>query len=147
MGERNYFIVGSRYCNLQSRFGFHFCTIEGFAGDDPNMNYALFQFKGGGASMDRRHMRSRLVAEILEKRGFIAEIREDALFARLEGVGRRAVEQAMAVLGYLLMHTRQIDMSMADPGTVVRYRDKFEADIETLLEELPGELREAGCAQ
>ena len=147
MGERNYFIVGSRYCNLQSRFGFHFCTIEGFAGDDPNMNYALFQFKGGGASMDRRHMRSRLVAEILEKRGFIAEIREDALFARLEGVGCRAVEQAMAVLGYLLMHTRQIDMSMADPATVIRYRDKFEADIETLLEGLPGELREAGCAQ
>jgi pyruvate,water dikinase len=96
--------------------------------------------------MDRRHLRSRLVAEILEKRGFIAEIREDALFARLEGVSRQAVEQAMAVLGYLLMHTRQIDMSMADPGMVVRYRDMFEADIEALLEDLPGELREAGCA-
>ena len=146
MGERNYFIVGGGYCNLQSRFGFHFCTIEGFAGDDPNVNYALFQFKGGGASMDRRHLRSRLVAEILEKRGFIAEIRDDALFARLEGVSRKGVEQAMAVLGYLLMHTRQIDMSMADPGMVVRYRDRFEADIESLLEGLPGELREAGCA-
>ncbi|OIQ52345.1 Phosphoenolpyruvate synthase [Pseudodesulfovibrio hydrargyri] len=146
MGERNYFIVGGRYCNLQSRFGFHFCTIEGFAGDDPNVNYALFQFKGGGASMDRRHLRSRLVAEILEKRGFIAEIREDALFARLEGVSRQAVEQAMAVLGYLLMHTRQIDMSMADPGMTVRYRERFEADIERLLEGLPNELREAGCA-
>jgi len=145
MGERNYFIVGSRYCNLQSRFGFHFCTIEGFAGDDPNENYALFQFKGGGASMDRRHLRSRLVAEILEKRGFIAEIRDDALFARLEGVGREAVEQAMVVLGYLLMHTRQIDMSMADPGAAVRYRDRFEADIGKLLEGLPGELRKAGC--
>jgi pyruvate,water dikinase len=146
MGERNYFIVGGSYCNLQSRFGFHFCTVEGFAGDDPNVNYALFQFKGGGASMDRRHLRSRLVAEILEKRGFIAEIREDALFARLEGVSRQAVEQAMAVLGYLLMHTRQIDMSMADPGMVVHYREHFEADIEALLEDLPGELREAGCA-
>ncbi|AMK10944.1 PEP/pyruvate-binding domain-containing protein [Pseudodesulfovibrio indicus] len=146
MGERNYFIVGRNYCNLQSRFGFHFCTIEGFAGDDPNSNYALFQFKGGGASLDRRHARSKLVAEILERRGFIAEIREDALFARLEGVTRRAVEQTMAILGYLLMHTRQIDMSMADPGTVIRYRDKFEADIETLLDGLDAELREGGCA-
>ncbi|WP_207261342.1 PEP/pyruvate-binding domain-containing protein [Desulfovibrio sp. Huiquan2017] len=145
MGERNYFIVGGHYCNLQSRFGFHFCTIEGFAGDDPNVNYALFQFKGGGASMDRRQMRSRLVAEVLEKRGFIVEIRDDALFARLEGVSRQAVEQAMAMLGYLLMHTRQIDMSMAAPAMVVHYRDKFEADIEELLEGLPGELREAGC--
>ncbi|WP_272699513.1 PEP/pyruvate-binding domain-containing protein [Desulfovibrio sp. Fe33] len=146
MGERNYFIVGSRYCNLQSRFGFHFCTIEGFAGDDPNSNYALFQFKGGGASLDRRNLRARLVAEVLEKRGFIAEIRDDALFARLEGVSREAVEQAMAVLGYLLMHTRQIDMSMADPAMVIRYRDKFEAEIEELLEGLAAELKEAGCA-
>jgi pyruvate,water dikinase len=37
-------------------------------------------------------------------------------------------------------------MSMADPGMVVHYRDLFEADIEGLLEGLPNELREAGCA-
>ncbi|MCJ2165579.1 PEP/pyruvate-binding domain-containing protein [Pseudodesulfovibrio sp. S3] len=139
MGERNYFIVGRNYCNLQSRFGFHFCTIEGFAGDDSNANYALFQFKGGGADMGRRHSRAQLVEEVLERHGFIVEIKEDALFARLEGVSREAVEEAMAILGYLLMHTRQIDMSMADSQACARYRNKFENDIGTVLSTLPTE--------
>jgi pyruvate,water dikinase len=133
MGERNYFIVGRNYCNLQSRFGFHYCTIEGFAGDDPNENYALFQFKGGGADMVRRNTRAWLVADILERHGFIVEVKDDALFSRLEGVSRQAVEQAMTMLGYLLIHTRQIDMNMADPEAVHRYRMKFETDIEDIM--------------
>jgi len=146
MGERSYFIVGRNYCNLQSRFGFHFCTIEGFAGDDPGENYALFQFQGGGADMLRRNARAGLVADILEQRGFIVEVRDDALFARLEGVSRQAVERAMAMLGYLLMHTRQIDMVMADPEAILRYRNKFEADMETLLSEMDEEPDTARCA-
>lgn len=136
MGERNYFIVGRHYCNLQSRFGFHFCTVEGFAGDDPGGNYALFQFKGGGADMARRRARSRLVADVLESRGFIVETRDDALFARLEGVSHQAVEQAMATLGHLLVHTRQIDMVMADPEAIRRYRKKFDADIRAILRDM-----------
>jgi pyruvate,water dikinase len=146
MGERSYFIVGRNYCNLQSRFGFHFCTIEGFAGDDPNENYALFQFQGGGADMLRRNARARLVADILELHGFIVEVRDDALFARLEGVSRQAAEQAMAMLGYLLMHTRQIDMVMADPEAILRYRKRFETDIETLMAEMGHEPDTARCA-
>ena len=145
MGERNYFIVGRDYCNLQSRFGFHFCTIEGFAGDDPNENYALFQFQGGGADMVRRHSRTRLVADILEQHGFIVEVRDDSLFARLEGVSREAVEQAMMIMGYLLVHTRQIDMAMADPKKVLGYREKFDTDIEAILSNRVEEIHEERC--
>ncbi|WP_419786846.1 PEP/pyruvate-binding domain-containing protein [Pseudodesulfovibrio sp.] len=137
MGRRNYFIVGRNYCNLQSRFGFHFCTVEGFAGSDPTANYALFQYRGGGADISRRSVRIGLVAEVLDRHGFIVEAREDALHARIEGVARRAVEQSMAVMGYLLMHTRQIDMAMADRAVGDRYRAKFAKDIETVLENLP----------
>ena len=139
MGERNYFIVGRNYCNLQSRFGFHFCTIEGFAGDDPGENYALFQFQGGGADLARRNIRTRLVADVLERRGFIVEVRADSLFARLERVSRLAIEQAMAILGYLLMHTRQIDMVMADPDAERRYREKFDTDIAAILADITAE--------
>jgi len=141
MGRRNYFIVGRNYCNLQSRFGFHFCTVEGFAGDDPTANYALFQYRGGGADIGRRRVRIKLVAEVLERHGFIVEARDDSLHARIEGVGREAVERGMAVMGYLLVHTRQIDMAMADPAAGERYRAKFDHDIETVLDSLPGTAR------
>ncbi|WP_158947525.1 PEP/pyruvate-binding domain-containing protein [Pseudodesulfovibrio cashew] len=137
MGDRNYFIVGAHYCNLQSRFGFHFCTVEGFAGDDPGGNYALFQFKGGGADMARRHARARLVAGVMEKRGFLAEVHDDALYARLEGASRQGTEQALAMIGYLLMHTRQTDMAMGGSEAAARYAEQYERDIEAVLASLP----------
>ncbi|MBI9078913.1 MAG: hypothetical protein JEY79_04135 [Pseudodesulfovibrio sp.] len=133
MAERNYFIVSRNYCNLQSRFGFHFCTVEGFAGDEPDRNYAFFQFKGGAADKSRRMIRARLIADVLERQGFIAEVRDDALFARIEGVSKEAVERALAVTGYLLVHTRQIDMVMFDNKACQKYRDKFDTDIMVIL--------------
>jgi pyruvate,water dikinase len=147
MGRRNYFIVGSHYCNLQSRFGFHFCTVEGFAGDDPGENYALFQYRGGGADLGRRGIRLRLVAGLLEAHGFIVEVRGDSLYARIEGVAREGVEQGMAVIGYLLMHTRQIDMVMADAGAEARYRETLSSGIETVLAGLPGQGQAKGGEQ
>ncbi len=133
MGDRNYFIVSRNYCNLQSRFGFHFCTVEGYAGDDPDENYAFFQFTGGGADKSRRMIRSWLIAGILEKQGFIVDVKEDSLFARIEGVAEDIVEQALAVAGYLLVHTRQIDMVMSDPEAYRNYQVKFERDIKDVL--------------
>ena len=147
MGRRNYFIVGRHYCNLQSRFGFHFCTVEGFAGDDPGENYALFQYRGGGADLNRRGIRLRLVAGLLEGRGFLVEVREDSLYARIEGVAREGVEQGMAVIGYLLMHTRQIDMVMADAGAEARYRETLSSGIETVLAGLHGFDHDKGAGQ
>ncbi len=147
MGRRNYFIVGRHYCNLQSRFGFHFCTVEGFAGDDPGENYALFQYKGGGADIGRRQTRIRLVAGLLEEHGFIVEVRGDSLYARMEGVACEVAEQALAIMGYLLVHTRQIDMVMADGASEERYREKFSKDINVILSELSEASTTRRCEQ
>jgi pyruvate,water dikinase len=35
-------------------------------------------------------------------------------------------------VGYLLMHTRQLDMVMGEPRSVERYRAKLSADIDGL---------------
>jgi len=39
----------------------------------------------------------------------------------------------LKVLGYLIIHTRQIDMVMADPQQCQRYRQKFIQEIEEML--------------
>ncbi len=144
LGDRNYFIVSRNYCNLQSRFGFHFCTVEGYAGDDPDENYAFFQFTGGGADKSRRMIRSWLIAGILEKQGFIVDVKEDSLFARIEGVAAEVVEQALAVAGYLLVHTRQIDMVMSDSNAYRNYQVKFEQGIEAVLSSYSSQNSEHG---
>ena len=130
---KNYFMISKEFCNLQSRFGFHFCTVEAQAGDDPQENYVSFQFKGGAADLSRRVRRARLVAELLEERDFRVEVREDALFARLEGFDKTATLDRVAVLGYVVIHTRQLDMAMANDGLIAQLRDKMDKDLARLL--------------
>jgi pyruvate,water dikinase len=122
-------MISTDFCNLQSRFGLHFCTVAAQAGDDPQENYVSFQFKGGAADLMRRVRRARLVAELLEERGFRVEVREDALFARLEGLDRKDTLDRVAVLGYVVIHTRQLDMAMGNEAVIGPLREKMEKDI------------------
>lgn len=129
---RNYFMISQEFCNLQSRFGFHFCTVEALIGDTNAENYIAFQFKGGAADLPRRHLRARMVADLLEERGFRCEVKQDALFARLEGLERGKMQKELEVVGYLVMHTRQLDMLMADIATMSEKKLAMQNRIQTL---------------
>ena len=135
--ERNYFMVSRNYMCLSSRFGFHFCTVEALVGDRPQENYVSFQFKGGAAEYSRRRRRAEFVAEILELRGFTVEVSEDASFARLSGGAEPEMLTGLKVIGYMLMHTRQLDMIMHNDPLVERYKQKILADLVTVVG-LPG---------
>jgi pyruvate,water dikinase len=132
--QRNYFMVSSSFLNLQSRFGFHFSTVETLAGERDDENYIVFSFKGGAADMERRALRARFIAELLGDRGFGLTVIEDTVTARASALPQDAILQMVRIVGYLLMHTRQLDMIMGDAGTREHYRAKLEADIESLAE-------------
>ncbi|ACS80256.1 PEP/pyruvate-binding domain-containing protein [Maridesulfovibrio salexigens] len=123
--QKNYFMISENYCCLQSRFGFHFCSVESLVGERTVENYASFQFKGGAANPERRILRARFIGEILEELDFRVRIREDNLNARLEGLDRQDMEYHLKVLGYLITHTRQLDMIMTSPKQVETYRQRF----------------------
>jgi pyruvate,water dikinase len=130
--QRNYFMISRNFMNLQSRFGFHFAAVEALVSERELENYLSFSFKGGAADMGRRSTRVRLVAEILDEHGFSVTIVEDTVTARLAGLPEAAMEQRLRVVGYLLMHTRQLDMAMADPAAVRYYGDKIRRDLAAL---------------
>lgn len=123
--QKNYFMISENYCCLQSRFGFHFCSVESLVGERTSENYASFQFKGGAANPERRILRARFIGSILEEMDFRVRIREDNLTARLEGFNREEMEFHLKILGYLITHTRQLDMIMTSPSSVEKYRQKF----------------------
>jgi pyruvate,water dikinase len=68
------------------------------------------------------------VGDILDEFDFRVRIREDNLNARLEGLDRPRMEHRLKILGYLITHTRQLDMIMTDAAEVQRRRNKFFED-------------------
>jgi pyruvate,water dikinase len=130
--QGNYFLVSRQFMNLQARFGAHFCVVEALAGERAPENYVSFSFKGGAADESRKEARARFVGDLLEGHGFVVEQRGDLLGARADGLPRAEALQRVQVVGYLLMHTRQLDMVMANPSVVASYREKMRADLETL---------------
>ena len=127
--DRNYFIISEHFLNLQSRFGFHFTNVEALAGPRLEENYLSFSFKGGAADLERKAARARFIGDLLAELSFDTEVIEDVVTARRTSLDHQDVEQSLRVVGYLLMHTRQLDMIMADRAAVAHYGAKIRADL------------------
>jgi pyruvate,water dikinase len=133
--DQNYFMISRNFCNLSSRLGYHFSTMEALVGDRKEENYAKFQFKGGAADRDRKARRAHFIGQLLEGRGFKTEVVEDNLEARTEGHDPEFMKKCIEILGYLCLHTRQIDMIMSNETKVKYYRSKFDKEIDYLVKE------------
>ena len=131
--ERNYFMVSRDYCSLSSRLGFHFSTVEALVTDSPSENYISFQFKGGATDHERKRKRIFFIKEILEEYHYRVEVKEDNLIARLEDCGKDLMIKNLRIVGYLTIHTKQLDMIMSNNALVRQYRAKIRKDIEDLF--------------
>jgi pyruvate, water dikinase len=133
MSAKNYAIISENFCHLSTRLGFHFSTVEAYLGDQAAENYVWFYFKGGAADRIRKEQRGRLIQLILERFHFWVQTKGDLLSARLERQGKEIVTERLKVLGYLILHTRQLDMILSDPGKVDRQMENMLKEIGTFV--------------
>ncbi len=131
--NQNYFMISKYFCNLTSRFGFHFSTVEALVGPQAHENFMRFAFKGGAADHQRRLARARLIRDIMERYDFKVDIKGDSLFARLEGEEMDYMLTRLRILGYLSVHTRQLDMVMLNEDQAGYYHHKIITDIDTAV--------------
>ncbi|KJR43678.1 pyruvate, water dikinase [Candidatus Magnetoovum chiemensis] len=123
--NNNYFLLSRHFCSLTSRLGYHLASVEAIVGERAGENYAKFFFKGGAADYTRRAARTLFLSEILEEFGFRTEIIEDSLSARVDKEDALYMTKQLKLIGYVLMHSRQLDMIMTDKRSVKQYRERF----------------------
>ena len=131
--EKNYFLLSKNYCNLSLRLGYHYAMIEAMLGERPVDRYITFRFQGGAAGEVQRLRRIDLLADILEHFDYRIDRVGDALTARVERESEHFVADRLKVLGFLTIHTRQLDVAMAEPGAQRFFCDKFIQEIEEML--------------
>ncbi|UCD17155.1 MAG: hypothetical protein JSV44_11995, partial [Candidatus Zixiibacteriota bacterium] len=106
-------VLGETYMMLSLRMGYHFSTVEAMCTEQPSKNYIRMQYREGGASLDRRIRRIRLISDILQTMGFENCSRGDFLDAMLSYQDCDTVERNLILLGRLTILTKQLDMALS----------------------------------
>lgn len=124
-GERSFALIFGNYMNFSIRLGYHFSMVEAYAGENMNDNYIRFFFKGGGAAVDRRLRRVRLIKEILQKMDFRVKVTGDMMDAMLTKYKQATIEEKLEVMGKLTAYTKQLDMVMYNDAVTDMFIEDF----------------------
>jgi pyruvate,water dikinase len=123
--EDSYAILSREYMITSLRMGYHFSTIEAMCSDEPNKNFIGLQYKEGGAALDRRLRRLRLITRILEAMGFENLSKGDFLDSRVAYLNSQEALQKLRLIGRLTMMTKQLDMALSNDSITDWYVADF----------------------
>ena len=135
-GEASFALLSREYMVLSLHLGYHFTTFEAMCSPDPSRNYVRMQFKGGGASLDRRTRRIRLVMDLLSRLGFEHSSKGDFLDSTLAYAETPALVEKLRLLGRITMLTKQLDMALSNDAVARWYAEDFAKKLG-----LPGETK------
>ncbi len=119
--ENSFAILSRNYMLLSLRMGFHFSTIEAMCSEEISKNYIRMHFKDGGASLDRRIRRIRLITEVLSRVGFECHSRADFLDTVVSYLDCDMIASLLYQLGRVTILTKQLDMALSSDEVTLWY--------------------------
>lgn len=119
--ETSFAILSREYMIISLRMGYHFTTVEAMCTEETRKNYVRMQYKEGGASLDRRARRIKLIMDILGKLGFEHHSKGDFLDSRVAYRSADALYERLFLLGRLTMLTKQLDMALSNDSVAEWY--------------------------
>lgn len=121
----SYAVVARDYMNVNFRFGYHFVILDTRCTAEPDNNYILFRFSGGGGSPEGRLLRADFIKKILTRCGFIVEVKSDLIDARLEHVRFAEMQKTLQLTGRLLGATKIMDMYIKENQDIDILAEEF----------------------
>ncbi len=107
-------VLSPDYMNLNLRFGYHFVIVDSLCSEQPEDNYILFRFSGGGADFDKRMLRADFLIQVLHRIGFEVSRKSDLIDAELRGEPDDGIVLKLDLVGRLLGASRLMDMYLKD---------------------------------
>jgi len=83
------------------------------------------QFSYGGATLERRQRRIRLITDILGKMDFECQHKSDFMNATVSYKDEAGIKRRLHNLGRLTMMTKQLDMALSSDGVTDWYTKDF----------------------
>lgn len=123
--ERSFAILGKEYMLLGLHMGYHFSTVEAMCTDDISKNYIRIQYKDGGATIDRRIRRIKVLAEILSAIGFSNFTEGDFLDSSIHYQSCNSIKEILEHVGRLSIMSKQLDMALANDSIASWYKKDF----------------------
>ena len=123
--DTNYAIVAKDYMNLNAKFAYHYAMVDTMVGPGTENNYVHFRFRGGGASDENRVKRAQFLELVLRHSGFKVNRQGDLITAWLRSYPRQDSENALKILGRLMICASQLDAVFKKDSDVKLYVNYF----------------------
>jgi pyruvate,water dikinase len=121
----SYAVISRNYLNLNLRFGYHFVILDSICQENPEDNYIMFRFSGGGTEFENRALRANFLTRVLERLGFDVDKKGDLVDGQLGHEDEKSVRKKLDIIGRLLGATRLMDMYLKDHAMVERFVEEF----------------------
>lgn len=123
--DKNYAIVARDYMNLNARFAYHYAMVDAMVGPGTEHNHVHFRFRGGGAGEENKKRRARFLERVLRESGFGVDRSGDLVTAWFRRYPQTDSENALELLGRLIVCARQLDAVLKTDAAIKLYGEYF----------------------